>query len=229
MLKRDITYTNPFTEEEVTEEHYFHISKADLVEMEMEEHKAKYKAKDGTELTGMQAKLQRIIEAQDGRAIIAELKDMILRSYGRRDGDRFIKNAKEREDFASSEAFSQFLFELCTDADKAAEFTSNIVPSNLEQEAARISAEAQLAQGGSAEELHDTAIAAVERAGDALGAPREPAAEEVPGTDEWAAKRKPVIAAATPDNPVDINRDDVTLMIPDDLQIGLADGRYKLS
>jgi hypothetical protein len=50
MLKKRITFTNPFTDQEVTEEHYFHISKADLVEMEMEEHSARY-MKDGEELT----------------------------------------------------------------------------------------------------------------------------------------------------------------------------------
>jgi hypothetical protein len=38
LVKKTITYMNPFTEKMVTEEHYFHISKADLVEMEMEEH-----------------------------------------------------------------------------------------------------------------------------------------------------------------------------------------------
>src|SRR3982751_1848676 len=100
MLKKIIKYTNPFTEQELSEEHYFHISKADLVEMEMEEHGAKY-IKDGETLTGMQAKLQRIIDSQDGRAIMSEIKDMIRRSYGKKDGDRFLKSKEIWDDFAS--------------------------------------------------------------------------------------------------------------------------------
>ena len=103
MLKKTITYTNPFTEKEVTEEHYFHISKADLVEMEMEEHGAKY-MKDGNELTGMQAKLQKIIDSEDGKAIMTEFKDIIRRSYGKKDGDRFLKSKDIWEDFAATEA-----------------------------------------------------------------------------------------------------------------------------
>ena len=81
MLKKTITYTNPFTEQEVTEEHYFHISKADLVEMEMEENKAAYTDKEGNRLTGMQAKLQQIVDSEDGKAIMAEFKDRLRALY----------------------------------------------------------------------------------------------------------------------------------------------------
>ena len=137
MLKKTITYTNPFTDEEVTEEHYFHISKADLVEMEMEEHGVKYK-KDGNELTGMQAKLQKIIDSEDGRAIMTEFKDIIRRSYGKKDGDRFLKSSEIWGDFSSTEAFSQLLWELCTDAGAAADFMNGVVPANLDQIAAEV-------------------------------------------------------------------------------------------
>jgi hypothetical protein len=137
MLKKTITYTNPFTEKEVTEEHYFHISKADLVEMEMEEHGVKY-MKDGNELTGMQAKLQKIIDSEDGKAIMTEFKDIIRRSYGRKDGDRFLKSSEIWEGFVATEAFSQLLWELCTDAGVAAEFMNGVVPANLDQIAAEV-------------------------------------------------------------------------------------------
>jgi hypothetical protein len=121
LLKLPITYDNPFTNQPVTEEHFFHISKADLVEMEIEEHGQTY-LKDDTELTGMQAKLQRIIDAEDGKAILSELKDIIRRAYGQKDGDRFRKSKEISDDFLASEAFSQLLFDLCTDGDKAAQF-----------------------------------------------------------------------------------------------------------
>lgn len=133
MLKKTIVYENPFTGDTVTEDHYFHISKADLVEMEMEEHKVEYTTKDGKELTGMQAKLQRIVDSEDGKAIMAEFKDIIRRSYGRKDGSRFLKSPEIWAEFSSTEAFSQLLFDICTDANAAGEFVNGVVPGNLDQ------------------------------------------------------------------------------------------------
>jgi hypothetical protein len=72
LIKKDIKFENPFTEETVTEEHYFHISKADLVEMELEEHNNTYE-RDGETLTGMQAKLQRIIDSNDGTSSVVPM------------------------------------------------------------------------------------------------------------------------------------------------------------
>jgi hypothetical protein len=134
----------------VTEELYFHISKADLIEMEMEEHKNTY-VKDGETLIGMQAKLQKMIDSEDGKAIMEELKDMILRSYGKKEGDRFIKTQALREEFAASEAFSQLLWELCTDATAASEFINGIVPGNLEQIAEDVRLKAEQARIAGAE------------------------------------------------------------------------------
>lgn len=220
MLKRNITFTNPFTEQEVTEEHYFHLSKADMAEIQLVENKTKYTNKDGKELEGWEAKLTRIIESQDGKAILAEFKDLIQRSYGRKVGDRFIKNAEVWDEFASSEAYSQLLFEVCTNAEKAAEFFNGIVPADIAKQAA-----AEL----SAQQESPTAAAGLTAVPDEQREPVESFSSQVPGTHAWVEKRKPVIDAATPENPVDINRDDVTLMTPNALQSGLADGRYKLS
>lgn len=135
MLKKDITYENPFTGEQVTETHYFHISKADLVEMQMEEHQDKY-VKDGVEYTGMQAKLQRIVDAEDAKAIMDQMKDLIRRSYGKKDGDRFVKSKAVWEEFSSTEAYSQLFYELCTDGEKSSEFVNGIVPANLVEQVA---------------------------------------------------------------------------------------------
>lgn len=208
MLKKTITYTNPFTEQEVTEEHYFHISKADLVEMEMEEHGVKY-MKDNKELTGMQAKLQKIIDSEDGRAIMTEFKDIIRRSYGKKDGDRFLKSSTIWENFAATEAFSQLLWELCTDAGAAADFMNGVVPANLDQIAAEVREKAARQQLELQPESES--IAAVERVGDSLGAPRDPT-----GLTEESAPRV-------------LTRAEATEMDSAELQSGLAEGRYKLS
>jgi hypothetical protein len=146
LLKKVITYTNPFTDKEVTEEHYFHISKADLVEMEMEENKASYTDKEGKQLTGMQAKLQQIVDSEDGKAIMAEFKDIIRRSYGKKDGDRFLRSNEIWEEFAATEAYSQLIFEICTDANAASNFINGIIPSNLEQIAQEVKAKIDQAE-----------------------------------------------------------------------------------
>jgi hypothetical protein len=127
LLKKRITYTD-FNGEMTTEEFYFHLSKAELIEMEMS-HKG-----------GLHEYLQRIVASEDGKAIIEEFKDLILAAYGKRseDGKRFIKNQDLRDEFASSEAYSQLFFELCTDAEKAAEFITGIVPPGLGDELANL-------------------------------------------------------------------------------------------
>jgi hypothetical protein len=204
LLKKVITYTNPFTEQEVTEEHYFHISKADLVEMEMEENKAAYTNKQGEKLTGMQAKLQQIVDSEDGKAIMAEFKDIIRRAYGKKEGDRFLKSNAIWEDFSASEAFSQLLFEICTDANAAVDFINGVVPKNMEQIAAEVRAQAEAA-------VESPAIAAVEKVAHDTGAgfPSEEPKPVQPGR---------ILTEA-----------EVVTMNHDELTHGLATGKYKLS
>jgi hypothetical protein len=204
MLKKTITYENPFSGETVTETHYFHISKADLVEMEMEEHKAEYTNQAGDKLTGMQAKLQRIVDSEDGKAIMDEFKDIIRRSYGQKQGDRFLKSKAIWDEFASTEAFSQLLFEICTDASAAASFVNGVVPSNLEQIADEVrtrAAEAQSTTNGT----ETPAQAKIEAA--------------LAPDDEDAAFITPRVITLTEAAELD----------QDELQSGLATGRYKLS
>ena len=127
MLKKTITYKN-FNDEEVSEDHFFHLSKAELVELEM------------SEAGGMSDALQKIIDAEDGKAIIAQFKNIILGSYGKRseDGRRFVKNQQLRDEFESSEAYSTLFMELVTETGKAIEFVNGIVPGNMAEEVAKL-------------------------------------------------------------------------------------------
>lgn len=142
MLSKNITYTNPFTNEEATETHWFHISKSDLIEMDMEDHKETYE-KDGETLTGFRAKMQRIVDAEDGKEIMAAVKDMVRRAYGVRNGNSFRKSDEIWNEFSGTEAYSQLLWELCTDPEVAAEFMNGIIPADLEKAAEDFSARAQ--------------------------------------------------------------------------------------
>jgi hypothetical protein len=127
MLKKTITYVD-FNGDEVSEDFFFHLSKAELVELELS-----YKG-------GLQEAIKRIVEAEDGKAIIAEFKNIILSSYGEKsdDGRRFIKNQTLREEFESTEAYSTLFMELVTDADKAAEFVRGVIPKDLAEETAKV-------------------------------------------------------------------------------------------
>jgi hypothetical protein len=128
LLKKTITYED-FNGETTSEELFFHLSKAELVELEM--------SHEG----GLSASLQKIVDSQDGKAIIAEFKSIILNSYGKRseDGRRFIKNQTMRDEFESSEAYSTLFMELVTNTDAAIEFINGVIPKGMVEEAERVS------------------------------------------------------------------------------------------
>lgn len=127
MLKKTITYTD-FNGEEVKEDFFFHLSKAELVELEA--------SHEG----GLSDAMQRIIDTNDTQAIVAEFKKIVLMSYGKKsmDGKRFVKNQIMREEFESSEAYSTLFMELIVDADAAVEFMNGIIPAGLADDVAKI-------------------------------------------------------------------------------------------
>lgn len=122
MLKKTITYTD-YNGVERTEDFYFYLSKADLMEMEM-----------GT-TGGFAEMIQKVVNAQDAPAIIKIFKDLILKAYGEKsaDGKRFIKNDELREAFSQTEAYSQLFMELATDSDAAAKFVNGIMPADMSE------------------------------------------------------------------------------------------------
>lgn len=132
MLKKTITYTD-FNNEEVSEDFFFHLSKAELVELEL--------SHDG----GLSTALERIVASEDGKAIIAEFKNIILGAYGVKslDGRRFVKNAQIREEFESSPAYSALFMELVTNAGAAADFVNGLIPEGMAEEIAKLAEQAE--------------------------------------------------------------------------------------
>lgn len=185
MLKKQITYTD-FNGDKQTETFYFHLSKADLIQMEV--------SRKG----GMEKWLERIVEANDGAAILNEVRGLILMAYGKKteDGRGFIKNQATREEFESSEAFSTLLMEVCTDADKLADFFNGIIPHDLAQEVAQMT---------SAKETPDVPVVAAK------------------SVDEVEARRNVFEKTAKQRM---LSRAEVIEMDHDELTSGLAEGRY---
>jgi len=120
MLKKTIEYTdyNGVTRKE---DFYFNLSKAELIEMEL--------GTDG----GYAEMLQKIVDAQNGPAIIKTMKELILKAYGEKsaDGKHFEKGEELSKRFSQTEAYSMLFMELSTNVEAATEFFNGIMPADL--------------------------------------------------------------------------------------------------
>ena len=123
MLKKTITYTD-YNGNERTEDFYFNLTKAEVMEMEM------------STTGGLAEMIQRIVAAQDAPAIIKIFKELVLKAYGEKsaDGKRFIKSDAIAEAFSQTEAYSILFMELATDSDAAAKFVNGITPADVQKE-----------------------------------------------------------------------------------------------
>lgn len=121
MIKKEITYTD-FDGNQVTEEHYFHLSKSELIEMEL--------AAEG----GLAETLKAMIAAGDMRKILTTFKDVIAQGYGTRDASdarKFRKSKEATDEFLDSLAFDAMYLELMTSPTAAAEFVNGMVPTDV--------------------------------------------------------------------------------------------------
>ena len=129
MLKKTITYTD-YNGNERTEDFFFHLTKAEIMEMEM------------STTGGLAEMIQKVVATQDTPAIIKIFKELVLNAYGEKspDGKRFIKSKELSTAFSQTEAYSILFMELATDADKAAKFVNGIVPDDVKQDTNQITA-----------------------------------------------------------------------------------------
>ena len=123
MLKKTITYRD-YNDVERTEDFYFNLTKAELMEMEI-----------GT-TGGLGEMITKIVNSKDAPAIIKIFKDLVLKAYGEKseDGKRFMKSEAISTAFAQTEAYSIIFMELATDDNAAANFMNGIIPHDLRQE-----------------------------------------------------------------------------------------------
>jgi hypothetical protein len=123
MLKKTIKYTD-YNGTERTEDFYFNLTKAEVMEMEM--------STDG----GFAEMINRVIAAQDVPTIIKIFKEIILKAFGQKspDGKRFIKSEELSTEFSQTEAFSDLYMSLATNADEATAFINAIVPADMSKD-----------------------------------------------------------------------------------------------
>ena len=125
MLSKKIKYVD-YNGVERDETFLFNLSKAELMEMEL-----------GT-TGGLADMIKNIVAAQDTPSIVKIFKKLVLQAYGEKspDGKRFIKVDENGQPlsrkFAETEAYSNLVMELATDADAAAKFVRGSVPGDID-------------------------------------------------------------------------------------------------
>ncbi|MCM1524010.1 MAG: hypothetical protein NC120_06085 [Ruminococcus sp.] len=128
MLTKTITYTD-YDGNSKTEEFRFNLSKAELMELEI------------TTKGGFVKLLQDVVAANDKSEIFKLFKTIILKSYGEKspDGKYFYKTGKDgvplSAAFEQTEAYTELLMEVASNADAAADFVNRILPGDLAKEA----------------------------------------------------------------------------------------------
>lgn len=127
MFKKTITY-NDYNGVERTEDFYFNLTKAEVMEMEM------------TTTGGFADQINKIIAAKDNSTIVKIFKDLVIKAYGEKspDGRRFIKNDEVKTAFAETEAYSNLFMELATNSEAAIGFVNGILPQMKKQESQQI-------------------------------------------------------------------------------------------
>lgn len=120
MLRHTINYVD-FDDKPQTATFYFNLTKAELLEMEVE-HKG-----------GFGEWIDAIVKAEDEKTLMAEIKRTILLAYGEKspDGQRFIKSDEIREGFVNHAAYDALIVELATTEDASANFFKGLLPKDL--------------------------------------------------------------------------------------------------
>ena len=120
MHKETVKYID-YNGVERTEDVYFNLSKAELMEMQL------------STAGGFDTMINKLIKAQDQPTLVKIFKDIILRSYGvpSLDGRRFVKTKELTEEFTQTEAYSDLYMKFITDSEAAAKFINGIMPKSL--------------------------------------------------------------------------------------------------
>ena len=123
MIKKNITYID-FDGEERTDAFYFNLSKAELMDIELD-----YNG-------NMSAAMNIMLEKRDMKGVLGLLSKLVRKAYGEKSGDgkRFLKNKELEDGFATTDAFSNLLIELVNDEKKLEAFVTGVIPADMREE-----------------------------------------------------------------------------------------------
>lgn len=129
MLKKTITFKG-FDGKEYTEDFYFHLSKADLVMMNIKV------------TGGLEFYIDRLTRESDNAKILEIFEEIIEKSYGVKiPGDKsFEKTPQALLAFKSTDAYSELIMELFQNPQAAIDFIRGLMPDDVQAAAAEASA-----------------------------------------------------------------------------------------
>lgn len=154
MIKKTISFVD-FNNTTRSEEHYFNLTKADVVQMEL-----------GAKGNSLTEYLQQVVNSENGAELLAVLDDFLSKSYGVKsvDGRNFMKSPEIYAQFRSSNAYSEFFMEMLENPTEMARFFTELInvnsavnPDLSPSEQARQASEA-LMQGRKAAETKSTSF-----------------------------------------------------------------------
>lgn len=124
MIKKILTFQN-HDNETVTYEYHFHLSKAELAEMQL------------SETDGLGDHLRKILATGDGGLIMSTFKGLMLQTVGKRseDGKLFRKTQDIVDEFQFSGAYGAMLLELLEDPNAGINFIKGILPADIVEKA----------------------------------------------------------------------------------------------
>lgn len=115
MFIRNITYTD-LDQVTVTKAFHFHLSEAEVVELESEHH------------GGLSGFAERIQQTENYGDLVKEFKHIVLSAYGVREGDSFIKTPELRVRFQGNPAFSALFMEFLQNQEALTDFINGVMP-----------------------------------------------------------------------------------------------------
>jgi hypothetical protein len=124
MIKKEIKFYD-FEDHEVTETHYFHLTKIEILEWNKEA---------GGANGGLQKVLEDIQASKDPLEVISLIGEIIQRSYGRKDPNsptNFIKDETEQKIFVKSLQGEALLSDLLNSPETLFDFVYGIIPRDL--------------------------------------------------------------------------------------------------
>lgn len=120
MYKTTVTYEN-YNGEKITEDLYFHLSRAEIIKLEM--------SMEG----GLSSYIDDIISSGSRSKLFEMIEMFITKSYGIKssNGNKFLKSDEILSDFMDSEAYSEFLMDVFKDDNSLANFFNGVFPKEI--------------------------------------------------------------------------------------------------
>lgn len=130
MYTINVTYTG-FDYIDTTDTLYFHMSSKDWLkadeEMKAKGHKDGYAGFIDANFNPDNPEINPV-------GVLTVIEDVVRRSYGTRDGNRFVRTLEQTEEFMDSLAYDAFLDKMIYDPDVSAKFISSVLPKSADMD-----------------------------------------------------------------------------------------------